>query len=123
MKTCLVVDDSKIVRKVVRRIIEGLGFAVEEAEDGQAALNQLQATPADFIILDWNMPVMDGLECLKAIRANGSMVQPKVIFCSTENEFEKIQTEIMAGPDEYVMKPFDEEIIAGKLRQIGIIED
>jgi two-component system chemotaxis response regulator CheY len=117
------VDDSKIVRKVVRRIIEGLGFAVEEAEDGQAALNQLQATPADFIILDWNMPVMDGLECLKAIRANGSMVQPKVIFCSTENEFEKIQTEIMAGPDEYVMKPFDEEIIAGKLRQIGIIED
>lgn len=123
MKRCLVVDDSKIVRKVVRKIIESLGFEVVEAEDGKVALDQVRTTPVDVIILDWNMPVMDGLECMKAIRADAALSQPKIIFCTTENEFEKIQTAIMAGADEYVMKPFDEAIIGGKLRQIGILED
>jgi two-component system chemotaxis response regulator CheY len=123
MKTCLVVDDSKIVRKVVRKIVENLGFEALEAEDGKIALAQVQARPVDVIILDWNMPVMDGLECMRAIRADAAIVQPKIIFCTTENEFEKIQTAIGAGADEYVMKPFDEEIIAGKMRQLGIIED
>lgn len=123
MKKCLVVDDSKVVRKVVRKIIEGLGFEVFEAEDGKLALEQLRATPVDVVILDWNMPVMDGLECMQTLRADASIAQPKVIFCTTENDFSKIQTAIMAGADEYVMKPFDEAIIAGKLRQIGILED
>lgn len=123
MKRCLVVDDSKIVRKVVRKIIENLGFEVVEAEDGKAAVEQLRATPVDFMILDWNMPVMDGLECMKTLRADTGITQPKIIFCTTENDFSKIQTAIMAGADEYVMKPFDESIIAGKLRQLGILED
>ncbi len=123
MKTCLIVDDSKIVRKVVRRIVETLGFNVLEAEHGQAAVEQVQATPVDVMILDWNMPVMDGLECMKHIRADTSLVQPKIIFCTTENEFSKIQQAIMAGADEYVMKPFDEAIIAGKMRQLGILDE
>lgn len=123
MKTCLVVDDSKIVRKVVRRIMEGLQFNVLEAEHGQEALDQVKANKVDVIILDWNMPVMDGLECMQKMRADSSIdPQPVIIFCTTENEFSKIQTAIMAGANEYVMKPFDEEIIAGKLRQLGIIE-
>ncbi len=123
MKKCLVVDDSKIVRKVVRKIIEGLGFEVLEAEDGKVAIDQARATAVDVMILDWNMPVMDGLECMKGLRADASIHQPKIIFCTTENDFTKIQTAMMAGADEYVMKPFDEAIIAGKLRQLGIIED
>ena len=123
MKTCLVVDDSKIVRKVVRKIVENLGFSVLEAEDGKLAIDQLRAHAVDVMILDWNMPVMDGLECMRTLRADGDIAQPKIIFCTTENEMEKIQTAIMAGADEYVMKPFDEEIIAGKMRQLGIIED
>ena len=124
MKTCLVVDDSKIVRKVVRRIIEGLGLQVLEAEDGQDALNQVKAHAVDVIILDWNMPVMDGLECMTKIRADTSITaQPIIIFCTTENEFSKIQTAIMAGANEYVMKPFDEQIIAGKLRQFDLIAE
>ena len=123
MKTCLIVDDSKIVRKVVRRIIEVLGFHILEAEHGREAVDQCRANKVDVIILDWNMPVMDGMECMKEIRADASISQPKIIFCTTENEFSKIQQAMMNGADEYVMKPFDEAIIAGKMRQLGIIED
>lgn len=123
MKTCLIVDDSKIVRKVVQRIVEAFGFNILEAENGREAVNQTRAHKVDVIILDWNMPVMDGMECMKEIRADASISQPKIIFCTTENEFSKIQQAIMNGADEYVMKPFDEAIIAGKLRQLGIIED
>lgn len=123
MKTCLIVDDSKIVRKVVQRIVEVLGFHVLEAENGQEAVDQARKNKVDVIILDWNMPVMDGMECMKAIRADTSIDQPKIIFCTTENEFSKIQQAMMNGADEYVMKPFDDAIIAGKMRQLGIIED
>lgn len=123
MTTCLIVDDSKIVRKVVRRIVEVFGFAILEAEDGKQAVDQARANKVDVIILDWNMPVMDGMECMKTIRADSAIHQPKIIFCTTENEFSKIQMAMMNGADEYVMKPFDEAIIAGKLSQLGIIED
>jgi two-component system chemotaxis response regulator CheY len=123
MKTCLIVDDSKIVRKVVRRIVEGLGFAILEAENGKEAVDQAKANHVDVIILDWNMPVMDGMECMLQIRADATIDQPKIIFCTTENEFTKIQQAIMNGADEYVMKPFDEAIIAGKMVQLGLIDE
>ncbi len=123
MTTCLIVDDSKIVRKVVRRIVEAFNFTILEAENGKEAVDHARANQVDVIILDWNMPVMDGMECMKAIRADASLHQPKIIFCTTENEFTKIQQAMMNGADEYVMKPFDETIIAGKLQQLGIIED
>jgi two-component system chemotaxis response regulator CheY len=123
MTTCLIVDDSKIVRKVVCRIVEVFGFTILEAENGREALDHVRATPVDVMILDWNMPVMDGMECMKAIRADTEIHQPKIIFCTTENEFNKIQQAMMNGADEYVMKPFDEAIIAGKLSQLGIIDD
>lgn len=123
MTTCLIVDDSKIVRKVVRRIVEVFGFTILEAENGREALDHVRASTVDVMILDWNMPVMDGMECMKAIRADTDIHQPKIIFCTTENEFNKIQQAMMNGADEYVMKPFDEAIIAGKLSQLGIIDD
>lgn len=124
MKKCLVVDDSKIVRKVVRKIVEGLGFTAIEAEDGAQAVEQVRFNKVDVIILDWNMPVMDGLTCMKTIRADADIdPQPTIIFCTTENEFSKIQEAVMAGANEYVMKPFDEAIIAGKLRQLGLLPE
>lgn len=123
MTTCLIVDDSKIVRKVVRRIVEVFGFTILEAENGREAVDQARAHAVDVMLLDWNMPVMDGMECMIEIRADASMHQPKIIFCTTENEFSKIQQAMMNGADEYVMKPFDEAIIAGKLSQLGIIDD
>lgn len=121
-KTCLIVDDSKIVRKVMSKIIQPLGYTTLEAENGQEALNSLtNGTVIDLVMLDWNMPVMNGIECLKALRARGDIHQPPVIFCTTENEFAKIQEAMMSGANEYVMKPFDEEIIRGKLEQLGLL--
>lgn len=121
MKSCLIVDDSRIVRKVIRRIIEPLGFAIYEAEHGLDALHVLAEHPVDLIMLDWNMPVMDGLEFLTSLRADANLAQPKVIFCTTENEFVKIEAAMQAGADEYVMKPFDESIIVGKLEQLALL--
>lgn len=121
MKTCLIVDDSRIVRRVVRRIIESHGFSIEEAENGKQALDIVKSKPVTLILLDWNMPVMDGLEFMQHLRADSAITQPKVIFCTTENEFAKISTAISAGADEYVMKPFDETIILGKLEQLGLV--
>jgi two-component system chemotaxis response regulator CheY len=123
MKTCLIVDDSKIVRKVVHRIVEAFNFNILEAENGREAVDHAKNNHVDVIILDWNMPVMDGLQCMKEIRADASIHQPKIIFCTTENEFTKIQEAMLNGADEYVMKPFDETIIAGKLSQLGIIDE
>lgn len=120
-RTCLIVDDSKIVRKVMRKIIEPLGFAILEAEDGQQALDAFEQDEIALVMLDWNMPVMNGMEFLLALRARTDLAQPMVVFCTTENEFTKIQEALMNGANEYVMKPFDEEIIRGKLEQLGLI--
>ena len=120
-RTCLIVDDSKIVRKVMRKIIEPLGYRVIEAEDGQQALDSFKEGSIDLVMLDWNMPVMNGLEFLKILRARTDITQPTIIFCSTENEFAKIQEALLHGANEYVMKPFDEEIIRGKLEQLGLL--
>lgn len=121
MKLCLVVDDSKVIRKVARRILEELNFEIEEAVDGQDALDACERNLPDVVLLDWNMPVMDGLEFLKAIRAKDGIEQPVVVFCTTENDMSHIRTAIEAGANEYIMKPFDREIIEAKFTQVGLI--
>lgn len=121
MHNCLIVDDSKVVRKLERRIMEELGFSIEEAEDGQKAVEYCQKQMPALILLDWHMPVMNGLEFIKALRAMPAGTSPKVIFCTTESEMSNIMQALSAGADEYVMKPFDADIIRGKLQQIGMI--
>lgn len=121
MKLCLVVDDSKVIRKVARRILEELSFDIEEAVDGQDALDKCESNMPDVVLLDWNMPVMDGLEFLKALRALENVEQPRVVFCTTENDMAHIRTAIEAGADEYIMKPFDREIIEAKFSQVGLL--
>lgn len=121
MKSCLVVDDSRVIRRVARRVLEQLNFAIYEAADGQEALDHCMEDMPDAVLLDWNMPVMDGLEFLKKLRAEGGANQPLVIFCTTENDMSHIRTAMEAGANEYIMKPFDREIIEAKFAQVGLI--
>jgi len=121
-RTCLVVDDSLVVRKAARRIIEGLGFKVSEAKDGQEALEACRAKLPDGVLLDWNMPVMDGITFLRAARAEFGPDQPRIVLCTTEAEFARIVQALEAGAQEYVMKPFDAEIIRDKFEQAGLLE-
>ena len=122
MKSCLIVDDSRVVRKVARRITEDLGFSCEEAEDGQKAVEQCKNAMPDVILLDWNMPVMSGIEFLEKLRQMENGGSPKVVFCTTENDIAHIQRAMQAGANEYIMKPFDSEIIESKFRQIGVLD-
>lgn len=121
MPSCLIVDDSKVVRTLERRIMEGLSYTISEAEDGQKAADFCKSQKPDLILLDWHMPVMNGLEFLKVLRAMPDGDKPKVIFCTTESEMSNIMQAMQAGANEYVMKPFDAEIIKGKLQQIGML--
>ena len=120
-RTCLVVDDSRVVRKVARRILESNGFEVAEAADGQLALNACRDQLPDCILLDWNMPVMDGLSFLRALRKEFGPDNPPVVFCTTENDIGHIEAAISNGAQEYIMKPFDEDILTGKLAQVGLL--
>ena len=120
MKTCLVVDDSRVIRKVARRILEELGFDVAEAADGMEAMAWCRTEMPDAILLDWNMPLMDGLEFLRQLRQTPDGDQPVVIFCTVENDIEHIALAIESGADEYIMKPFDGDILEVKLTEAGV---
>ena len=120
MKTCLVVDDSKVIRKVARHILETLNFQVSEAGDGKEALESCLASAPDVVLLDWNMPVMTGMEFLRALKDSAVTQRPKVVFCTTENGIAHIRAAIEAGADEYVMKPFDRETLESKLQIVGM---
>ncbi len=119
----LIVDDSVTVRKIIRRILEELGLICDEAEDGLKAAEACKKKMPDVILLDWNMPNMNGLEFLKLLRTMENGTKPKVIFCTTENSMDFIQNGMGAGADEYVMKPFDKTVIESKLTQLGILQE
>ncbi|MGD0096046.1 MAG: response regulator [Terracidiphilus sp.] len=115
---CLLVDDSSLVRKIARKIFIGLGFETDEAENGQVALEKCQRRMPDVVLLDWNMPVMDGLEFLKSLRHTEGGRQPAVIFCTTETDVDHIQRALANGANEYLMKPFDQDSLVAKLDMV-----
>lgn|SRR5512139_4019172 len=119
MKTCLIVDDSRVIRKVSRHMVESLGLTVDEAANGQEALALCDQAMPDVILLDWNMPIMSGIEFITHLRQRPGGDQPKVVFCTTENDVAHIREAIQAGADEYVMKPFDHETLQIKLQLVG----
>jgi two-component system chemotaxis response regulator CheY len=121
MKTCLLVDDSKTIRLAVRDMLASLQFQVTEAADGAQALVACERAFPQVVLLDWNMPVMNGLDFLKALRGKEGGGEPIVIFCTTENSIEHIQAALAAGANEYIMKPFDREILKDKLIQVGVL--
>lgn len=117
----LIIDDSRAMRRVLRRIVEPLGFAVTEAGDGQDGLNQLSEMDAvDLILVDWNMPVMNGIEFVQAVRSDTKRRDLKLVMVTTETEPMKMARALMAGVDEFVMKPFTSDILVDKLRLIGV---
>ena len=121
MKTCLVVDDSSVVRKIARRILEDMEFQITEAEDGEQALASCKEAMPDAVLLDWNMPVMDGYEFLGNLRRMPGGDAPKVVFCTTENDVAHIARALHAGANEYIMKPFDKDIVTAKFAEVGLI--
>jgi two-component system chemotaxis response regulator CheY len=121
MKTCLIVDDSSVIRKVARRILEGLEFEIMEAENGEEAIESCKRQLPDAILLDWNMPKMDGYDFLRVLRRLPGGDGPKVVFCTTENDVAHIARALHAGANEYIMKPFDKDIVQAKFQEVGLI--
>src|SRR5690554_5704963 len=119
MKSCLIVDDSSVVRKVARRILEDMDYIVDEAEDGQEAFEKCRQEMPDAILLDWSMPIMGGLEFLKLLRAFVGGEKPRVIYCTVENDIGAVAMALRAGADDYMMKPFDRVLLEAKFEQVA----
>jgi two-component system chemotaxis response regulator CheY len=119
VKTCLVVDDSRAVRKVARRILEDLGFAVAEAADGMEALAWCRAMMPDVVLIEAAMPMMSGLDFLRRLRLEPGGRGPKVVFWSAQTDLDRVREALDLGAAEYVLKPFDSEILAEKLVLAG----
>ncbi|MFN3510695.1 MAG: response regulator [Tsuneonella troitsensis] len=118
-RTCLIVDDSRMIRKVARRIVESVGYAVVEAENGEEGLARCRAAMPHLVITDWNMPVMSGIDFVTALRAIPTERRPRVVFCTTNSGARDIHKGIEAGADEYVIKPFDDASLVSRLQAIG----
>jgi two-component system chemotaxis response regulator CheY len=122
MKSCLVVDDSEVVRKVARRIFENLGFQSTEAESGEDALDICAAAMPDAILLDSHIPPMATVEFLTSLRvlADGKRM-PVVIYCATDNDPTEIARALTAGADDYLLKPFDRDTLRAKLAATNLL--
>lgn len=117
----LIIDDSRAMRRILRGIVEPLGFEVSEAGNGRLGLDQLNALDdVELVLVDWNMPEMNGLEFVQAVRADSSRQDLKLVMVTTETEPAKMARAMMAGVDEFVMKPFTQDILIDKLRLIGV---
>jgi len=120
MKQCLIVDDSRIIRKIARKILEQLEFVIDEAEDGAAALDICRRNMPDAILLDSNMPNMSSIDFLRTLRREPSGGKPVIVFCTTENDIAHITEAIGAGANEYLVKPFDRDIVEAKFAEAGL---
>ena len=118
----LIIDDSRAMRRILRQIVQPLGFDILEAGDGQEGLVQLSAHPdeVEVTLVDWNMPVMNGLEFVKRVRSDAAYADMKLMMVTTETEQAQMARALMAGVDEFVMKPFTADILVEKLRLIGV---
>ena len=118
----LIVDDSRAMRRILKKIVEGIGGESLEAGDGLEALAQLEqvSEPVDLALVDWNMPEMNGLEFVETVRSMPEYQPMRLVMVTTETEPSKMARALMAGADEFVMKPFTSEILLEKLRLIGV---
>lgn len=122
MKQCLIVDDSSTIRKIIRAMFTEFGFTCLEAENGRHAFDHCAKTRPDVIMLDWNMPVMTGIEFIRRIGALWPQNLPPVIFCTTESDLSFIEQALSAGAADYIMKPFEKEMLRARLEQLALLE-
>lgn len=119
----IVVDDSRTMRTILRRLLTQVGFEVFEAGDGKQALDQLEKTgPLDLALVDWNMPVMTGLELIGEVRVQRRFDPMAIMMVTTETEASQVERALVAGANEYVMKPFTEDALREKLVLLGLAE-
>jgi two-component system, chemotaxis family, chemotaxis protein CheY len=116
----LVVDDARAMRSILRKVLEGIGLEVTTVASGAEGLETLmQIDPPDVMLIDWNMPEMNGLELLQAVRANSDYDAIRIMTCTTETDVKYVTQAIQAGANEYIMKPFTEDVLREKLRLAG----
>ena len=117
----LVIDDARAMRSILGRMLRDLGFETAEAANGREALDRLRQGPKpDLALVDWNMPEMDGLEFVRAVRADPALADVCLVMVTTETEMPQVATALEAGANEYVMKPFTRDVIREKLDLLGI---
>ena len=123
MTQAMVIDDSRAMRMILSRKLEQFGYEVAQAANGKDALEQIRQTRADvsLFLVDWNMPEMNGLDFIKNLRSQPRFQTTPVMMVTTETEADQITAALEAGADEYVIKPFTEDIIEDKLRQLGLL--
>src|SRR5262245_59014718 len=118
----LVIDDSRTVRTIIKKVLDEVGLEVVEAANGREGFDQLRlAGDVDLILVDWNMPEMDGLEFIKAVRADRTYDPVRIVMVTTETEQEQVVRALEAGANEYVMKPFTKEILVAKLSLLDVL--
>lgn len=120
MKTCLVIDDSRVIRKVARRILEDIGFNVQEAEDGAIGLDMCRKAMPDAVMVDSMMPNLDGIGFMKTLKREAKESLPAMLYCTTENEESHIVAARAAGAGGILLKPFDKETLEGSLQHLGV---
>jgi two-component system, chemotaxis family, chemotaxis protein CheY len=120
-KRCLIVDDSDVIRKVAAHLLKNLNFETSQAENGQVALDECLKDMPDAVLLDWQMPVMGGIDFVSLLRAQPNGDHPVVVYCTTENDPTDIARAIAAGADEYLLKPFDRDSLRGKFADMGLV--
>ncbi len=120
MRIFMIVDDSPVIRKVARRILEGMGYVVVEAVDGVDALEKCAHNMPDGILVDWDMPRMDGVEFIEALRTREEADRTKILFCTSELMVTEMMRAKRAGCQGYMLKPYTRDILQNKLAEIGI---
>jgi two-component system chemotaxis response regulator CheY len=120
----LVIDDSRAVRIIIGNLLRGIGMEVHEAKDGVEALEQLQANPEiELLLVDWNMPRLNGLEFIRAVRAQRAFDGARILMVTSEAQSEQVTQALNAGANEYLMKPFSKEVLMAKLNLMDVIEE
>lgn len=117
----LIIDDSRGMRSILRRMLQQLGFETDEAANGRDGLERLRLSGnPDLVLVDWNLPVMNGLEFVQAVRANSAYDAVPLLMVTTETELSQVTLALKSGANEYMMKPFTQEMLFGKLEQLNL---